>query len=78
MVKTVQNWFCLCMLLVGFLMAEISFNLLDQFEYGSLENRILSGFHFLGVFFSLTGLLEAFSLAEKEVKKRRKEISGEL
>jgi hypothetical protein len=66
------------MFILGWFMADVSFAYLDDVEYGSWENRVLSGFHFLGVVLMVQGLLEACFLAEKEIKRCKSDFSEEM
>jgi len=78
----IADYFCFLILFFGMVMAEVFFLNMEKLyadnKYASLEYRFSSGFHFLGLLLMVIGLLEAYSKAKKEIKRRKKRIFSEM
>jgi len=66
------------MFIVGFLMSEIAFATINMFKPDSWGWRVLSGFHFVGILFTLVGMLEAYLIVKNEIETQIEENSDEV
>lgn len=64
----------LVLIAIGYIFAEVCFHLiidLDKNEENSIKHRLLSAFHFFGLFLFAAGLFVTYFIGKNQVGKRK-------
>ena len=66
-----NNWHCLILMFVGAMLAEVCFDLtyvhpVFGSDLDNIPNRVLYGFHFLGLAMAIMGMFDMIKLVKKQ------------